>query len=76
MHSIFEALGKNSQNRLRRENVKVRYEALSEDDKIYIQESFLAAMNETNKLVAKRFKDSGLKSTMVSSMFYTRCSSF
>jgi Initiator Replication protein len=59
------------ENRLRRENVKIRYEALSEDDKIYIQESFLAAMNETNKLVAKRFKDSGLKSTMVSSMFYS-----
>ena len=59
------------ENRLRRESVKVRYEALSEDDKIYIQESFLAAMNETNKLVAKRFKDSGFKSTMVSSMFYS-----
>lgn len=59
------------ENRLRRESVKVRYEALSEDDKVYIQESFLAAMKETNKLVAKKFKDSGLKSTMVSSMFYS-----
>ena len=59
------------ENRLRRESVKLRYEALSEDDKVYIQESFLAAMKETNKLVAKKFKDSGLKSTMVSSMFYS-----
>jgi len=59
------------ENRLCRESVKVRYEALSEDDKVYIQESFLAAMKETNKLVAKKFKDSGLKSTMVSSMFYS-----
>ena len=59
------------ENRLRRESVKLRYEALSEDDKVYIQESFLVAMKETNKLVAKKFKDSGLKSTMVSSMFYS-----
>jgi Initiator Replication protein len=59
------------ENRLRRESVKARYEALSEDDKVYIQESFLAAMKETNELVAKKFKDSGLKSTMVSSMFYS-----
>jgi len=59
------------ENRLRRESVKLRYEALSEDDKVYIQESFLVAMKETNKLVAKKFKDSGLKSTMVSSIFYS-----
>ena len=59
------------ENRLRRESVKLRYEALSEDDKVYIQESFLVTMKETNKLVAKKFKDSGLKSTMVSSMFYS-----
>ena len=58
------------ENRLRRESVKAKYDALSEDDKVYIQESFLVEMKRTNAIVAKKFKDSGLKSTMVSSVFY------
>jgi hypothetical protein len=58
------------ENRLLREGVKQTYDALPEDDKVYIQESFLVAMKETNMIVAKKFKDSGLKSTMVSSVFY------
>ncbi len=57
-------------NRLLKESVKSRYDAMSEDDKTFIQESFLAEMQNTNKLVAKKFKDSGLKSSMVSSIFF------
>lgn len=58
-------------NRLLKESVKSRYDELSEDDRTNIQETFLAEMTTSNKLVAKKFKDSGLKSTMVSSVFFS-----
>jgi plasmid replication initiation protein len=57
-------------NRLLKESVKSRYYAMSEDDKTGIQESFLVEMKNTNKLVAKKFIESGLKSSMVSSIFF------
>lgn len=57
-------------NRIFKENLKLKYDSISEDEKIFIQESFLSEMQNSNIIVAKKFKDSGLKSVMVSSVFY------
>lgn len=59
------------ENRLKIEKAKSRYNALPEDEKVYLQESFLVETIVSNAIVAKKFNESGLKSTMVSAVFYS-----
>jgi hypothetical protein len=59
------------ENKIKIDNAKSRYNDLSEDDKVYLRESFMAETMKTNSIVAKKFNESGLKSTMVSAVFYS-----